>query len=47
MIDRELVVRDLEAYAKNISAKLRSDEYRVKEEERVVLMCIMKLKLKD
>jgi len=47
MIDRELVVRDLEAYAKKISAKLRSDEYHVKEEERVILMNIMKLKLKD
>ena len=47
MIDRNLVVRDLESYAKNIRDKLRSEKCKVREEERVILMGIMKLKLKD
>ena len=47
MIRRGLVVRDLEAYGKAISAKLRSDELRCKEEERSLLIGVMRLKLKD
>ena len=47
MIDRNLVVRDLGSYAKNIRDKLRSEKCKVREEERMILMGIMKLKLKD
>ena len=47
MIGKKLVVRDLNAYIKCISAKLRSEECKYREEEREILMGIMKLKLKD
>ena len=47
MVERKIVVRDLEAYSKSISEKLRSEECRLKEEEREILMGVMKLKLKD
>ena len=47
MVKSELVVRNLEAYAQSISACLRSDEMISKEEERKILMGVMRLKLKD
>ena len=47
MVRKELVVRDLDSYAKSISIKLRSEEYRMREEERKILLGIMTLKLKD
>ena len=47
MVRLELVVRDIEAYARSVCEKLRSDELKFKEEERKVLLGIMKLKLKD
>ena len=46
MIERNLVVRDVEAFAKSISVKLRSVRCKFREEEREILMGIMKLKLK-
>ena len=47
MIGKNLVVRDLESYARAISEKLRTEELKFKEEERFLLMGIMRLKLKD
>ena len=47
MIAKKLVVRDLNTYVKSISAKLRSEECKIREEEREILMGIMRLKLKD
>ena len=47
MIARNLVVRDLDNYAKKIGDKLRSEEYRIREQEREILMGVMRLKLKD
>ena len=47
MLSKELVVRDLDSYSKSINAKLRSEEYQMREEERKILMGIMALKLKD
>ena len=47
MIDKKLIVRDLDAYAKRIGLQLRSEEYLFKEEEREILMGVMNLKLKD
>ena len=47
MRGRDLVVRDLESYAKSISEQLRSEQYRMREEERKILLEIMSLKIKD
>ena len=47
MIGKKLVVRNLDAFAKAVGDGLRSDEYKVKEKEREILMGIMNLKLKD
>ena len=47
MVRKELIVRDIDSYAKSISGMLRSDELRFKEAERKILMGLMKLKLKD
>ena len=47
MIGKKLVVRDMNAYIKCVSAKLRSEECKYREEEREILMGLMKLKLKD
>ena len=47
MRKNDLVVRDLESYAKSISERLRSEEYQLKEEERKILLDIMTLKIKD
>ena len=44
---KELIVRDLNAYAKSIGEKLRSEEFQMREEERKILLGIMALKLKD
>ena len=43
MVRLELIVRDVEAYAKAGSTKLRSEDMKFKEQERVVLLGIMKL----
>ena len=43
MIDKKLIVRDLDAYAKRIGLQLRSEEYLFKEEEREILMGVMNL----
>ena len=47
MVRKNLVVRDIEAYARAQSEKLRSEEMRLKEEERIVLMGLMHVKVKD
>ena len=47
MVRKELIVRDIDSYAKSISGMLRSDELRFKEAERKILMGLMRLKLKD
>ena len=47
MVQRELVVRDLESFAKAINGRLRSEELKCKEEERFLLMGLMRLKLRD
>ena len=47
MVRHELVVRDVDAYAKAISEQLRSEEMKFREQERGVLLGIMKVKLRD
>ena len=47
MVQRELVVRDLESFAKAINGRLRSEELKCKEDERFLLMGLMRLKLRD
>ena len=47
MVRQDLVVRDIEAYAQSISACLRTSEMVCKEEERKVLIGLMRVKLKD
>ena len=47
MISKDLIVRDLNAYAKSIGEKLRSEEVKFREEERKILLDVMTLKLKD
>ena len=47
MISMKLVVREIDSYAKSIRDKLRSEKCKLREEERDILMGIMKLKLKD
>ena len=47
MVRQKLVVRNIEAYGKAISEQLRSEEMRFKEQERDVLLNIMKIKLRD
>ena len=47
MVRKGLIVRNIDAYAKSVSSMLRSEEVRFKEEERNILMGLMKLKLKD
>ena len=47
MIRRELVVRDLESFARNINEQLRSEELKYRDEERFLLMGIMRPKLRD
>ena len=47
MVKKKLVVRDLESYLKQISVQLRSEDVRIKEEEREILMSVMELKIKD
>ena len=47
MIRKDLTVKDIDAYAKTVGSMLRSDELRFKEEERKILMELMKLKLRD
>jgi len=39
---KKLVVRDIEAYGKSISAMLRSEELKIREEERSILIGLMK-----
>ena len=40
-------MRDLDAYARKIGAQLRYEEYLYREEEREILMDMMKLKFRD
>ena len=47
MVKKDLIVKDLDSFAKAVGKMLRSDELRFKEEERKILMGLMKLKLKD
>ena len=47
MIRKGLVVRDLDVLANNLNEKLRTDEMKVKEEERIVLLDVMRIKLRD
>ena len=47
MVRKELVVRDLDGYTKSIGACLRSEEYKMREEERIILLEVMRLKVKD
>ena len=47
MIRKGLVVRDLDVLANNLNEKLRTDEMKVKEEERAVLLDVMRIKLRD
>ena len=47
MVERKLLVRDLEAYAKQIETKLRSEEANIREKEREIILDLMRLKLKD
>ena len=44
---RKLCLRDLESYSKALSAQLRTDEMRVREEERKVLLDLMLVKIRD
>ena len=47
LVKLELVVRDIEAYARAVSDQLRSEEMKFKEQERSVLLGLMKVKLRD
>ena len=47
MVKKGLCVKEIESYARSQHEKLRSDELKIKEEERVVLMGLMRVKLKD
>ena len=47
MLDKNLIVRDLNSYARKIGTQLRSENYQYKEEEREILMGLMHLKFKD
>ena len=47
MVKKKLIVRDIEAYAKAQGEMLRSEEMRMKEEERDVLFGLMLIKVKD
>ena len=46
ILRQDLVVRDVEAYAKACRVQLRTEDMRCREAERVVLMGIMKVKIK-
>ena len=47
MIGKNLLVRDLEAFLKSTSKQLRSDEIKIREEEREVVMKLMIVKRND
>ena len=47
MWNRKLCLRELESYSKALSAQLRTDEMRVREEERKVLLDLMLVKIRD
>ena len=47
MVKKRLVVRNIDAYAKYQRALLRSEEMRVREEEREVSFGLMLIKVKD
>ena len=47
MVKKGLCVNDIKSYVKSEHEKLRSDKYRVREEERDIMIDLMKLKLKD
>ena len=44
MVRKELMVRDINSYAKSVGNMLRSDELKLKEDERKILMGLMRLK---
>ena len=47
MVRKDLVVRDIENYAKSVGAMLRSEELRFQEKEREILKGLMNLKARD
>ena len=47
MYEKKLCVRNIESYAKALSAELRTDEMKVREEERTVLLDLMLVKIRD
>ena len=47
IVEKKLCVKDLEAYIKLQHEQLRSENMKVKEEERAILLELMKVKLKD
>ena len=47
MVKRKLCVKDLESYISAEHRKLRSPQYKIREDERGVLMNLMTIKLKD
>ena len=47
MVRKRLCVRDLEAFVKIEHGKLRSEEMMMREEERLIILGLMKLKLRD
>ena len=47
MVRKKLCVRDLEAFVRLEHGKLRSEELKLREEERLIILGLMKLKLRD
>ena len=47
MLGKKLLVRDLEAYASKVEDKLRSEDVKIKEDEKVIFLQLMELKLRD
>ena len=47
MVRQNLIVRDIESYAKSLIECLRPEEIRYRAEEKKVLLGLMKVKLKD
>ena len=47
MYEKKLCVRTIESYAKALSDELRTDEMKVREEERTVLLDLILVKIRD
>ena len=47
MLGKKLLVRDLDAYASKVEDKLRSEDVRIKEDEKLIFLQLMELKLRD